>query len=585
MTVEEPEVAWGSDAIAAALRATGVPYIALNPGSSYRGLHDSLVNLLGNTDPEMLLCLHEEHAVAIAHGYSKVTDMPMAAAVHSNVGLMHASMAVYNAYLDRAPLLLLGATGPVDAAERRPWIDWIHTSADQGALVRPFVKWDDQPASVQASVTSVLRANQITRTQPTAPVYVCFDVSVQEQRLTEPAPAVDVSRFAPVAPAAPPEEAVLEAVRLLTGAGRTVILAGRASRDQAEWDDRIALVERLGASVLTDLKVAAGFPTDHPLHAGHPGLIAPPAILDVIRSADVVLSLDWVDLGGLLAQAFGDEPTAKVIAATSDFHLHRGWTKDDQVLAPVDVRLPSRSGPTVTALLRALPDTGRPALTERVAPPAAPVTDGDELSLAALTVRLREATEDLPVTLVRMPISWDASQWPITEPLAHLGADGGAGVGSGPGLVVGAALALRGSGRLPVAVLGDGDYLMGVTALWTAARHDIPFLIVVANNRSYFNDEVHQAKVAEVRGRPLANAHIGLRIDEPAPDLAGLARGQGIEAYGPVGSDAELVKVLDQAVESVRAGRPVVVEVLVQRGYGKYAAQLVGGDDHDGRDD
>ena len=138
---------FGSDVVADALRALDIPYIALNPGASYRGLHDSLVNYLGNERPQMLLCLHEESAVAIAHGYAKVTGKAMAAAVHSNVGLMHATMAFFNAWCDRMPMVVLGATGPVDATKRRPWIDWIHTARDQGALVRGYTKWDDQPAS------------------------------------------------------------------------------------------------------------------------------------------------------------------------------------------------------------------------------------------------------------------------------------------------------------------------------------------------------------------------------------------------------------------------------------------------------
>ena len=95
---------FGSDVVADALRALDIPYIALNPGASYRGLHDSLVNYLGNERPQMLLCLHEESAVAIAHGYAKVTGKAMAAAVHSNVGLMHATMAIFNAWCDRMPM-------------------------------------------------------------------------------------------------------------------------------------------------------------------------------------------------------------------------------------------------------------------------------------------------------------------------------------------------------------------------------------------------------------------------------------------------------------------------------------------------
>ena len=188
---------FGSDVAADALRATDIPYIALNPGASYRGLHDSLVNYLGNERPQMLLCLHEESAVAIAHGYAKVTGKAMAAAVHSNVGLMHATMAIFNAWCDRMPMVILGATGPVDAVKRRPWIDWIHTARDQGALVRGYTKWDDQPASPAAAREAVLRANWIANTAPRGPTYVNLDAELQENSLSGPVPPIDTLRFMP----------------------------------------------------------------------------------------------------------------------------------------------------------------------------------------------------------------------------------------------------------------------------------------------------------------------------------------------------------------------------------------------------
>jgi thiamine pyrophosphate-dependent acetolactate synthase large subunit-like protein len=189
--------AFGSDVVADTLRALDVPYIALNPGASYRGLHDSLVNYLGNSAPQMLLCLHEESAVAIAHGYAKVTGRAMAAALHSNVGLMHATMAIFNAWCDRMPIVILGATGPVDATRRRPWIDWIHTAADQGAIVRHYTKWDDQPASAGAARESVLRAAWLANNAPQGPVYVNLDAGMQEASLPAPLPPIDAQRFLP----------------------------------------------------------------------------------------------------------------------------------------------------------------------------------------------------------------------------------------------------------------------------------------------------------------------------------------------------------------------------------------------------
>src|SRR5215468_5325571 len=199
---------FGSDVVAEVLRDLDIPYIALNPGASYRGLHDSLVNHIGNSKPQMLLCLHEEAAVAIAHGYAKVTGKAMAAAVHSNVGLFHATMAIFNAWCDRMPVIILGATGPVDAAKRRPWIDWIHTAADQGAIIRSYTKWDDQPASPAAARESVLRATWMANTAPRGPVYINLDAEMQEAKLAEPLPPIDVKRYQPQTVTAASAEAV-----------------------------------------------------------------------------------------------------------------------------------------------------------------------------------------------------------------------------------------------------------------------------------------------------------------------------------------------------------------------------------------
>src|SRR5688500_6407052 len=302
---------WGSDAIAAMLRALDIPYLALNPGASYRGLHDSIVKYLGNTQPQMLLCLHEEAAVAIAHGYAKASGRMMGVVLHSNVGLMHGSMAIFNAWCDRVPMLILGATGPCDAAKRRPWIDWIHTSADQGALVRDYTKWDNQPASVPAAYEALLRAVQIADTAPRGPTYVNLDAALQEAKIGALPPLPDASRFAAPKAVFPSQELVQKAAQLLSSARNPLILMGRVSRSEAAWRARVALAEKLQAKVFTDIKTAAAFPTDHPLHA------APPATFPdgkLLRDADVILSLDWVDLAGTLKAAWGEAPVgAKVI--------------------------------------------------------------------------------------------------------------------------------------------------------------------------------------------------------------------------------------------------------------------------------
>ncbi|SLN09707.1 Benzoylformate decarboxylase [Roseivivax jejudonensis] len=567
----EPTEHYGSDAIADMMQRLGTPYVALNPGSSFRGLHDSLVNHLGNRDPQMLLCLHEEHAVAIAHGWAKVTETPLAVILHANVGLMHAAMALYNAWCDRVPMMVYGATGPVDAAKRRPWIDWLHTSRDQAAVVRPYVKWDDQPASLQASLAAMMRAATITATPPMAPTYVCFDVTVQEEKLTAPAALPAPDRHAVPRLPEPSDRDVREVLDLLEGATAPVFLMGRVSRDQAAWDRRVALAEHFGARVVTDIKTAAAFPTRHPLHAGAPGYFLSPEAGEVIAAADLVVSFDWVDPAGTLAQAGLDISAARVVNVTPEPLMQNGWSLDHQAMPPSDLTLLTTPD-TLIAALCAEAGIGAPESRATAAEPSPPAPSA-RMSIDTLADVLSDALTDEATTYLRLTLSWNGAKCDFAGPLDYLGYDGGAGIGSGPGMAVGSALALRGSGRLPVAVLGDGDFLMGATALWTATHHRVPMLIVVANNRSYFNDEVHQERVARDRGRPVENKHVGQAIDAPDIDIAGMARSQGATAFGPVETPDEARRVLSDAIAAVHAGETVVVDMRIQRGYSDAMAE------------
>jgi thiamine pyrophosphate-dependent acetolactate synthase large subunit-like protein len=560
---------FGSDVIAETLQALSLPYIALTPGSSYRGLHDSLVNHLGNSQPQMLVCLHEEHAVAIAHGWAKVTGTPMAAAVHANVGLLHASMAVFNAWCDRMPIILIGATGPVDAARRRPWIDWIHTARDQGAILRGFIKWDDQPASPAAAREALLRGAFLARSAPMGPVYINLDSEMQEARLEHSLPPIDAGRFIPAITTAAPDALLRQTAELLRLARRPVLLMGRVSRDPAAWEARVALAERIGAKVVTDLKIGAAFPTDHPLHAGAPGIFATAATLDCVREADVILSLDWVDLAGLLSSAASDGSAATIIQASLDHHLHNGWSMDHQGLPPVDVFLAADPEAVVAGLLDCLKiDVGQTGELPPPAPARRPA-GGGPVAVSQIADGLRLAAGARKISLLHLPLAWDGACWPFRHPLDFLGSDGGGGVGGGPGISVGAALALRdgGADRLPVAIVGDGDFLMGVTALWTAVHYRIALLMVIANNSSFFNDEVHQERVARMRGRPVENKWIGQRIADPEIDLCGMARAQGAEAFGPVSTPEALLPAFIAAIGAVEAGAVAVVDVRVAPGY------------------
>jgi thiamine pyrophosphate-dependent acetolactate synthase large subunit-like protein len=563
----QQENLWGSDAIAAMLRALDIPYLALNPGASYRGLHDSIVNYLGSSRPQMLLCLHEEAAVAIAHGYAKACGRMMGVVLHSNVGLMHGSMAIFNAWCDRVPMLILGATGPWDAAKRRPWIDWIHTSADQGALVRDYTKWDNQPASVPAAYEALLRAVQIADTAPRGPTYVNLDAALQEAKIGALPALPEVGRFSAPPPVVPSKELVQQAAQLLSSARNPVILAGRVSRSEAGWKARVALAEKLQARVFTDIKTPAAFPTDHPLHAAPPATFPDDASKKILKEADVVLVLDWVDPAGMLKAAWGDAIGCKVIRVSADAHSHRGWSMDYQGLPPADVYMMCE------------PDVAVPLLLEAVKPRPAPVSASKDpvqqtyeaVSIRALAQVFNELTAGMDVCLSKLPLGWNGAYRHFRHPMDYLGADGGGGVGAGPGLTVGAALALRDSRqdtkRMVVGIMGDGDFLMGVTAIWTATHYRVPCLMLVANNRSFYNDELHQERVARERGRPVENKWIGQRIDEPDIDLAAMARAQGAEGIGPITQLSELHAAVKKAIDHVKAGKVCVVDVRVVPGY------------------
>jgi len=557
---------FGSDSIAELLQSYDIPYLPMTPGASFRGLHDSIVNHLGNSSPELLICIHEEHAVAIAHGYAKVTGEPLIVALHSNVGLMHAAMAIYNAWCDRVPMLIIGATGPLDAEKRRPWIDWIHTSQDQGQIIRSYCKWDDQPTSPDGALNSISRGMSITKTLPHAPVYVnCDTVLFEEEhepannQLTDGTP--DQTELPGLT------ESQLEQLKSrISGSKKIVILLGRLSRNQDDFDNRVRLAEGLSATVITDLRTGSTFPSDHDLHCPPDNLMPSEKSSDAIRAADLVMSFDWIDLGGMLRNTF----TAPV-AQCPTFHfsldqvLINGWSKDHCEPARNTTTLLVDPNTAINQLVDILDLTNNPFSTVRKKPRKE--ISNESLSMRSLASACYSVLESKKVTLIRTPISWRSEDWVFSEPLDHLGFDGGGGIGSGVGMAIGGALALRNSDRLAVAVLGDGDYLMGVSGLWTAVHHDIPLLIIVANNRSFFNDELHQERVAIARDRDVNNKGVGIRLDEPDVDLVGMATAQGCVGFGPIHTSDDLQQKLVLAVEQVKAGKVVVIDARVSRSY------------------
>jgi thiamine pyrophosphate-dependent acetolactate synthase large subunit-like protein len=572
---ETPPLGWKSDIAAEMLRRLDVPFVALNPGASYRGFHDSLVNYLGNSDPQMIMCLHEDHVVAIAHGYAKATDKPMGAVLHSNVGLMHGLMGLFNAFCDRVPMLVVGATGPVDPDKRRPWIDWIHTSKDQGALLRNYIKWDDEPRSAQGVVEAFLRGYQMTVTAPAAPVYICLDAGLQEEAVQGTVTIPDPARYRAAAPPAAPAGDVAAVAALIRDAKNPLFLFGRGSRQQAHWDARVALAELAGASVITSQRERAVFPTQHPLQVVPPIGGMTPTAKQIVADADVIVSFDYSDLQGFLRQVERQTSSlaAKVVHVSLDHTLHNGWSMDYFGLPPADIRVMADADTVVGQLhdaLHALLGGKRRwdgASRRQWEPLTYSANAEKELVGSDIEVALADLRGDRDLALTHLSFGWAGRAYHWNGPLDYLGHDGGAGLAAGPGLTIGAALALKDSGRIAVCVDGDGDFMQGATALWTAAHYSIPALFIISNNRSNFNDEIHQQAVAQQRKRPEKNKWIGQRIDDPAIDIAGLARSQGVEAEGPVTTLPALKEAIERGLAIVASGRPYLIDVLVKPVY------------------
>ena len=583
---EKPRAEWGSDVIVDLLKAFEIEYVAINPGATFRGLHDSLVNYGGNHAPEIVLCTHEEIAVALAHGYARAKGKPMGAVVHNVVGLQHASMAIYNAWADRLPVIVMGGTGPMDTANRRPWIDWVHTALVQGNLVRDFVKWDDQPGSVEAVPESFVRAYRLATTDPMGPVYICYDGEVQEKKLDGEI-AYSLDRYPAPLPLQAPEEGFEKTIRWLLEAKRPVILADSVGRKEAGFNALGELAELLAAPVLDQLW-RFNFPVHNPLNLS--GMHA-----KVIPQADLVLALDVSDLEGAVTQRTQEKgrrrpvellsPSTKIINVGLDDLLVRAWSTDFNKLRQADLMIMADTGVFLPELVRRLK-----AEKERLGK-----LSGDTQSRRAQWAKLYEEKvaareketktkwDEKPIAMSRLYVELAEAlkneDWVLTNGSSQgkensylpamkfnqiLGKYKGGGLGYGLPASLGAALAHKGSGKFCVDLQPDGCLLFTVSSLWTAVHHKIPLLIVVCSNRSYYNDEEHQERVAEVRGRPVENKTIGIRIEEPEVDFGAMARTYGCWGAGPITEPKDLIKTLREAVKVVKEGKPALVDVVCQ---------------------
>jgi acetolactate synthase-1/2/3 large subunit len=574
----------GADCMVDVIKGLGLEYICANPGSSFRALHEALVNYGGNTRPELLTCCHEESSVAMAHGFAKIDGRPIGVMAHGTVGLQHAAMAIYNAYCDRVPVyIIVGNT--LDATERRPGVEWAHSVQDAAALVRDFSKWDDTPISLEHFAESAVRAYKLAMTPPMGPVLVVADSELQERPLS----AGFKLRVPKLTLSAAPQgdsAAVTEIARLLVAAENPVIVADRAARTPAGLASLVALAETLQAAVV-DQVGRLNFPSRHPLNQSAQSRAT-------IGAADVVLGLELTDFWGTV-NTYRDQlhrsarsilkPGARAIAITTrDLGIKANY-QEFQRYPEIDLAVAGDAEATLPALVdavkrlvtadrrRVIDERGRRlaaasrAALEKSRHDAAYAWDASPVTTARLSLELWTAIQQEDWSLVSSLNSvsaWPMRLWNFDKPYQFIGGSGGAGVGYMAPASLGAALANRPHGRLTVTIQPDGDLLYAPGILWTAAHHRIPLLTVMHNNRAYHQELMHLQRMANRHNRGIDRAHIGTTIDEPNVDFARVAQGMGVFAEGPIENPADLAPALKRAIAVVKRGEPALVDVVTQ---------------------
>jgi len=570
----------GSDFMIDVIKTLDLEYMSTNPGSSFRSIHESLINYGGNTKPELLTCMHEEAAIAMAHGYAKAAGKPMGAMIHGTVGLQHGSMAIYNAWVDRVPIVLFAGNG-LDAMSRRPGTEWNHSVQDAAGLVRDFVKWDDTPVSLQHFAESTVRAYKIATTPPTEPVLITCDIDLQEHPVHD-----EDLRIPKLARSRPPQgdrAALAEAAKWLVGAEHPVILADRCVRNQEGVKLLVELAEALQAPVI-DLGGRMNFPSVHPLCQSE-------ARRGLVREADVVLLLEVSDPFGQFNSIsdphhelrFVGKKDAKVInISLQDVYIRSNY-QDFQRYLPVDLSINGDAQASLPALIdevkRATTDDRRRGFAAR----------GEKMKEAHAKERQRARSEaahgwDLqPITTPRLAaetwnvirnerwslavsdrIPWARRLWPTTEYHQMLGGSGAQGVGYAAPGALGVALANKSKGIFTVTFQPDGDLMYSPGVLWTAAYHKIPILYVMHNNRAYHQEIMHVQRMCSLHNRGVDRAWVGTTIDNPAIDYAKLAQSMGVWAEGPVTDPAKLGAALKRAADVVKSGQPALVDVVCQ---------------------
>src|SRR6478752_2644600 len=579
----------GSDFMVDVIKTLDIKYCPSNCASSFRAIHESLINYGGNKMPEFLTCTHEESAVGMAHGYFKIAGKPLMSLCHGTVGLQHAAMAIYNAWCDRVPVIVMGGND-LDAAHRPPGVPTFHSAQDINAMVRDYTKWDDTPVSLQHYAQSVVRAYKISMTPPYAPVMISLDAGLQQEPVHGNGDKLYIPKYNASSPPQGETGAVKEAARLLANAERPVIVVDRAARTANGVRLLVQLAEALQARVI-DMGGRMNFPRTHHLSAG----------ATAVANADVIIGMELTDFWGVVngyvdngEHGIGHnrtkiKPDTKLISINSVELLTKSNYQDFQRFQSVDVSMPADAEATLPSLIEAvkaaIPNDRKAAIEkrgeaakkafaearERTKQAAALAWDASPISTARLVMETFAQIKGLDWSLVASSgnvSNWPNRLWPMEKHYHWLGASGGYGVGYGAPASVGAALANRDLGRFSVSIQSDGDLMYAPGVLWTAAKHKIPLLAVMHNNRGYHQEVMHVQRLSNFRNRVASlggdMGPIGTSIENPDIEYHKLAESMGWWAKGPIKDPDKLGAAIKEAVAVVRSGQPALVNVWTQ---------------------
>lgn len=575
-----------SDIVVDFLIQQGIEGVAFNPGASFRGIHDSLVHR--DNSPDIFMVCHEEIAIAMAHGYFKACNRHMAVFIHSNVGLLHASMAIFNAWCDRVPLFLIGGNGPIDAAKRRPWIDWIHTSQNIESAVKDFVKWCDQPISQLATIESMYRGFKLMNTEMPAPIYIAIDFDVQEQELEPGLHLLPKMATMPGKLAGADVNFIDNVVKDMLKAKMPVLIVDFNGRNPDTILPLVSIAESIGMAVI-DRGNRFNFPNNHPLNVSY-------ITADILKKADFIFAIEVQDLAGALTSFLG---TTKDILNKNDFKLVTvntndlllsKWSADYQQFIPVGDACIADTFQTIRSIQKqicshslelAKNENERNDRKRKISELHCAAKDrwgmevqsfAENKSAIHVSVAVNEifnAVKDKKWVLTNTGSltidGWVKKLWTLDTTGCYLGLNGGGGLGYGLGASIGAAIAKCHENTLCINLQADGDFLYTPSALWTLSSYNIPLLVIVMNNKLYFNSTQHADIIAKNRAREKDLSHVATSFYDMPVDFIKLAQSFGIYTLPTITTANVIVPSVLSAVEYIKQhNKPVLIEIVME---------------------